>query len=401
MTKLPAYLGGSPSFKHIIPLAKPLLPLFQDLAADFEDILHSGILSKGHHLASLEREMAEELGVRHAVAVSSCTTGLMLTYQALELRGEVIVPSFTFMATVSALTWAGLRPVFADVSISTTNLSLAAVREAITPQTEAIVAVHNCGNPADVDGLRQIAEEHRLRLIFDAAHSFGSRYQGKPLGAQGDAQVFSLSPTKLVVAGEGGVVATNNDEIAARVRVGREFGNSGNYQSEVPGLNGRLPELNSVLARHSLLNLETAVVVRNGIADFYRQELRSLPGIDFQEVAAGNRSSYKDFAITIDPHRFGLTRDELALILKSENIETRAYYDPPVHRQIAYERFAPSQPLDNTDLLAARILCLPIWSAMDLEIPAKICEAITMAHEFADQIRSGSIEQGELPEYAL
>ena len=393
MTKLPAILGANPAFGQIIATAKPLLPDIQDVAAEFETILRNGILSKGQHGASLEDHAAEALEVRHAVAVSSCTTGLMLTYQALDLTGDVIVPSFTFMATVSALRWAGLRPVFADIDLETTNLSLPAVRAAITPQTTAIVAVHNFGNPADIDGLHEIADQYRLRLIFDAAHGFGSRYKNHPVGCQGNAQVFSLSPTKLVVAGEGGIVATNEDDLAARVRVGREFGNCGGYDSEFPGLNGRLPELNSLLARHSLRDLEAAVAVRNRVAALYRSELWNLPGIDFQQIDPEDRSSYKDFAIMVEPNSFGLTRDELALTLRAENIETRAYYDPPVHQQRAYQRFAPIEPLSNTDTLASRVLCLPIWSTMDLEIPSKICAAIAMAHEFADRIRATLSEQ--------
>jgi len=402
LTKLPTLLGDNPTFQQTVPLAKPLLPGFQDLSAEFEDILRNGILSKGQHVASLEDRVAEALEVKHAVAVSSCTTGLMLTYQALDLTGDVIVPSFTFMATVSALRWAGLRPVFADVDLETTNLSLPAVRAAITPQTNAIVAVHNFGNPADIDGLREIADQYRLRLIFDAAHGFGSRYKNDPVGFQGDAQVFSLSATKLVVAGEGGIVATNDDDLASRIRVGREFGNCGSYDSEVPGLNGRLPELNSLLARHSLGNLESAVAVRNSIAAFYRQELCRLPGIHLQQMRASDRSSYKDFAIIVDRDSFGLTRDELALTLKAENIETRAYYDPPVHKQCAYRQFAPVEPLFNTDALSSGVLCLPIWSGMDLEIPSKICAAIAAAHQFADRIHAALSEQNlTVDEYAL
>jgi dTDP-4-amino-4,6-dideoxygalactose transaminase len=393
LTKLPAILGDNPTFGQIIPLAKPLLPDIQDVVAEFETILRNGILSKGHHGALLEDRVAEALKVKHAVSVSSCTTGLMLTYQALDLTGDVIVPSFTFMATVSALRWAGLRPVFADVDLATTNLSPQAVEAAITPQTTAVVAVHNFGNPADIAGLHKITDQYRLRLIFDAAHGFGSRYKNHPVGCQGDAHVFSLSPTKLVVAGEGGIVATNDDDLAARVRVGREFGNCGSYDSEFPGLNGRLPELNSLLARHSLHNLEAAVAVRNRVAALYRSELWNLPGIDFQEINPSDRSSYKDFAIIVDPNIFGLTRDQLALTLKAENIETRAYYDPPVHQQRAYQQFAPVEPLSNTNTLAARVLCLPLWSAMDLEIPARICAAIAMAHEFADQIQAKLSEQ--------
>ncbi|HBB98730.1 MAG TPA: DegT/DnrJ/EryC1/StrS family aminotransferase [Blastocatellia bacterium] len=400
--KLPTLLGDNPTFQQTIPLAKPLLPGFPDLAVEFETILRNGILSKGQHVASLEDRVAEALEVKHAVAVSSCTTGLMLTYQALDLTGDVIVPSFTFMATVSALRWAGLRPVFADVDLETTNLSRPAVRAAITPRTTAIVAVHNFGNPADIDGLQDIADQYGLRLIFDAAHGFGSLYKNHPVGRQGDAQVFSLSPTKLVVAGEGGIVATNDDDLASRIRVGREFGNCGGYDSEVPGLNGRLPELNSLLARRSLGNLEAAVAVRNSIAAFYRHELCRLPGIRLQEVRANDRSSYKDFAIIVDRDSFGLTRNELALTLKAENIETRAYYDPPVHQQRAYQQFAPVEPLFNTNALASGVLCLPIWSKMDLEIPSKICAAIAAAHQFADRIHATLSEQDlTVGEYAL
>ncbi len=401
MANSPAILGNNPSFEHFIRLAKPLLPGIQTVEPDLAEILNNGILSKGRHGAALELSAAEALEVKHAIAVSSCTTGLMLTYQALDLKGDVIVPSFTFMSTVGALRWCGLRPVFADVDLGTTNVYPQAIRAAMTRQTTAIVAVHNFGAPADIDGLREIADQYSLRLIFDAAHGFGARYKNHPVGCQGDAHVFSLSPTKLVVAGEGGIVATNDDEVASRVRAGREFGNCGNYDSEFPGLNGRLPELNSLLARHSLRNLEAAVAVRNSIAGLYRRELRGLPGVHVQEIRASDRSSYKDFAIIVDPNRFGLSRGELALTLKAENIETRAYYDPPVHRQRAYQQFAPVEPLSSTDALASRVLCLPIWSAMDLEIPLTICAAIAAAHEFADQIHATLSEQDSRVEYAL
>ena len=397
MTKPPAIIGGDPAFNNFIRVTQPLLPSLSEVSADLETILRSGNLSKGYHCAALEDSVAYELDVKHAIAVSSCTTGLMITYQALELAGDVVVPSFTFMSTVGALRWAGLRPVFADIDVRTTNVTPAAVRRALTPHTSAIVAVHNFGNPADIDGLIEIAEEYGLRLIFDAAHGFGSRYQGRPIGNQGDAQVFSMSPTKLVVAGEGGMVVTNNDELAARLRVAREFGNCGDYDSAIHGVNGRLPEINALLARHSLAKLETAVAHRQQVAAVYRERLGQVPGIGFQEIRPGDRTSYKDFSIVIDERAFGLTRDELAETLKAENIDTRAYYDPPAHRQRAYLPFASTGGLPNTETLSANILCLPIWSAMDLETADSICAAIINAHQRADSIRSLLLErQSEL-----
>ena len=374
--------GKNPIFKTKVPIAKPLLPEIGDLAQELSDILQSGMLSKGTNLNRFEDEIAAHLGVEHAVAVSSCTTGLMLTYQACGLTGDVVVPSFTFMATVGALRWAGLRPVFADVDANTTNLDPIAAEAAITAETQAIVAVHNSGNPAEIDALESVARKHGVRLIFDSAHGFGSLYQGQALGSQGDAQVFSLSATKLLVAGEGGIVATNDDEIAARVRIGREFGNRGDYDSVFPGINARMTEFSALLGRFGLRNLEASALHRNRIATLYREKLRGLPGVRFQEVMEGNRSSFKDFSLIIDADAFGLTRDELSDALATENIETRKYYDPPVHRQHAYKAFArPGQQLPNTDLLASSIINLPMWSDMDASIVSGVCLAIEKAFE--------------------
>jgi dTDP-4-amino-4,6-dideoxygalactose transaminase len=389
MNSQPALLGNSPLFERKIHIAKPLLPDYKELAAEMQGIVESGILTKGKHLRGFEEMVAEHLCVRHAVAVSSCTSGLMLTYEALGLKGDIVVPSFTFMATVSAMVWAGLSPVFADVDSGTTNLDASAAAAAITPETTAIVAVHNSGNPADIADLQMLADRRGLRLIFDAAHGFGSLYQGRPVGQQGDASVFSLSPTKLLVAGEGGIVATNNDALAERVRLGREYGNSGAYDSAFAGMNARLPEFNALLGQFGLLNLEAAARHRNHAAELYQKRLGRLPGLKFQEVRSGNRSSYKDFSIIVDANAFGLARDELAITLEAENIETRKYYDPPVHRQSAYRQYAPSTDrLARTDMLSSRILDLPIWSSIEDSIVSSICSAIEMAHEYAVDIRA-------------
>jgi len=387
MNNNPALLGNDPIFANKINIVRPVLPSFSDIASDTEEILTSGMVTKGRHLRAFEEAVASHLGVRHAVAVSSCTTGLMLTYKCLGLTGDVVVPSFTFMATVSALVWAGLRPVFADVDFGTTNLDPAAAEARITPDTTAIVAVHNFGNPADIDALQAVADSHGLKLIFDAAHGFGALYQGKPVGPQGDAHVYSLSPTKLLITGEGGIVATDSDELAERIRLGREYGNSGNYDSAFAGINARMPEFNALMGLHSLRNLEAAARRRNEVVAIYREELGELPGISFQQVRAGNRNSYKDFSIAVDPDAFGMGRDDLALALEAENIDTRKYYEPPVHRQTAYTAFATNDELlDNTELLASRSLSLPMWSHMDDETALNICRAIRRIHEFAGEV---------------
>lgn len=387
MSNLPAILGGEPIFRERKNIVRPVLPDYSRMSVEIQEILASGMVTKGKYLEQFERQVAAHLGVKHAVGVSSCTTGLMLTYQGLGLTGEVVVPSFTFMATVSAMLWCGLKPVFADVDPGTTNLDPAAAEAAITPDTSAIVAVHNFGNPAEIEALQNMAARHGLKLIFDAAHGFGSLYRGEPVGKQGDAQVYSLSPTKLLIAGEGGIVATNDDALAEKIRLGREYGNNGKYDSAFAGFNARMPEFNALLGLHSLEMLEQAARTRNETAALYQETLGRLPGIGFQKVNPGDRCSYKDFSITIDPLAFGLTRDELARALNAEGVDTRTYYDPPVHRQAAYQRFWDGKQLPNTDWLSENSLSLPMWSEMDPQVSLGIVEAISRIYTHAAEVR--------------
>jgi dTDP-4-amino-4,6-dideoxygalactose transaminase len=191
---------------------------------------------------------------------------MMLLFKALGLSGEVIRPSCTFMATAGAVVWAGCTPVFVDVDEPSMVVDPEEVERAVGPRTSAIVAVHNFGRPAPVERLEEIARSRGLRLFFDSAHGMGSHRKGKPLGGFGDAEVFSLSPTKLVTSGEGGVVTTDSDETAGLVRAGRDYGNPGNYDCLFPGLSARMSELHAVLGLASLGRLAEGVRRRNEIA---------------------------------------------------------------------------------------------------------------------------------------
>jgi dTDP-4-amino-4,6-dideoxygalactose transaminase len=358
-----------------------------------QSILSSGMVTRGQYQRQFEEAVAAHLGVKHAVAVSSCTTGLMLTYQGLGLTGEVIIPSFTFMATASSLVWAGLKLVLVDVDRRTTNIDPDAAEAAITPDTSAIVAVHNFGNPADIDRLQAVADRHGIKLIYDAAHGFGTQYQGMPVGPQGDAHVYSLSPTKLLVAGEGGIIATNSDELAHKVRMGREYGNDGTYDSVFAGINARMPEFNNLLALHGLPMLEQAATRRNEIAALYQRELGNIPGISFQAVRPGDRNSYREFGFMLDEEALGLSRDEMSAALRAENVDTRHYYDPPVHRQTAYHHFDAGGSFANSEWLSQQIICLPMWSHMNDEIALGICQAVQRISEHAADVRGKRAHQ--------
>lgn len=380
-----------------VPFVRPDLPDVETLRPHFESIVASGQLTKGPYLRRLEEAVAAHLGVRHAVAVSSCTVGLVLVHKALLLLSgrcpdagcelgrtrplapgeEVVLPSFTFLAAPAALEWNGLRPRFVDVDEATTNVDVSLVAGAIGPRTAAIAACHNFGNPCDVAGLSSLARAHGLPLVIDAAHGFGARKGGRPVGAGATAQVFSLSPTKLLVAGEGGIVATDCDCLAESVRVGREYGNDGSYDARFAGVNGRMPETCAATAWVGLGNLERIAAARRAIAAGYRRGLEGLAGIGFVHEAPGDESSHKDFSITIDPHRFGADRETVRAALDARGIDTRAYYDPPCHRQRAYAAaHAGLAALEVTDRLAARSLSLPIGRQVDGEVIARVCETI-------------------------
>jgi dTDP-4-amino-4,6-dideoxygalactose transaminase len=389
MSDKPAILGGSPIFAEKQAFERPTLPPYSSVDAQMAAIFQSGMLTKGRYLAEFEGRLATYLGVRHAVGVSSCTIGLLLLYKALGLKGEVIVPSFTFMATVHPLLWNDLRPIFVDADPRTWNVDPARVEAAITPRTAAIVGVHVFGNPADAAPLEEIANRHGLPLVFDAAHAFGSLYDGLPVGGHGQAEVFSTSPTKPLVTGEGGIVATNDDGVAAFLRLGREYGNVGDYDSVFPGLNARMQEFSAVLGLKTLETLETNVQARNRLAALYRQELAEVPGITFQLVAISDRCSYKDMTVMVDEAVFGLSRDALAQALLAEGVDTRRYFDPPVHRHTLYRPFWEAQggALPVTDRLARQALSLPMYAHLTPDAVRRVCEAVRRIQRHAAEVR--------------
>jgi len=390
MSDKPALLGNTPLFSEKLPIIQPTLPDYETIALQVEEIFATGMLTKGKYLRQFEERLADYLGVKHAVCVSSCTLGLALTYQGLGLRDEVIVPSFTFMATVHPLVWLNVTPVFVDIDPHTWNIDPARVEEAITPRTTGIVAVHNFGNPADVEALEEVVQRRNVRLVFDAAHGFGTLYHGRPVGSFGDAEVFSATPTKLLVAGEGGVVATNDDVLAEHIRAGREYGNDGHYGSNFAGVNARMPEFNAILGIRSLEMLEENAQRRNRVVERFRERLGRLPGLTFQTIRPGNRCSYKDLSILVDEDKFGLTRDQLAQALEAENVDARKYHDPPVHTHQTYrhlrERYDGRLPVTNW--VAPRSLSLPVYSHMDEATVDGICRAIERIHAYAVEVRA-------------
>ena len=212
--------------------------------------------------------------------------------------------------------------------------------------------------------MTELAAAFDVPVLFDAAHALGAVAGGTPVGGFGAAEVFSLTPTKVLVAGEGGLVATNDDALADRIRIGRDYGNPGNYDTQFVGLNARMSEFHAAMALESLRKFAGSLERRRYLAGLYRTHLEEIPGIGFQEVPAGDVSTFKDFTITVDPEQFGLTRDGLAHALKAEGIDTRKYFDPPVHRQFAtgISRPSPSRRPTRSPRACCRFRCSPTFA---------------------------------------
>lgn len=380
----PAYRGGQPAFAERFRFIQPSLPELQAVLAEYEPVYRSGLITNANIVSRLEAAVAERLGVKHCVAVSSCTSGLMLVLRGLGLSGEVIVPSFTFFATGHVTRWNNLVPVFADCDPDTWTLDPADVERRITPNTTAILGVHLYGNPCNVEALQEIARRRRLKLVFDSAHAFGSRYRGIPVGSFGDAEVFSMSPTKVLVAGEGGLVTTNDATLASAIRYMRNYGDLGAYNPAWIGMNARMAEFNAALALVGLGMVEQKIARRNYIAQTYTDLLSSLQGVGFQQVHPADTHTFKDYSVHITAGSFGMARDQLAEALLAENIETKKYFYPPLHKQDLYRGFhSPGDPdLSHTDYVADGILSLPIYESLPDETVARVAEAIRRIANF-------------------
>ena len=322
----------------------------------------SYLTNNGPFLQQFEEGISNFLGIP-ALAVANGTLGIELVLRGLNLTGKVIVPSFTYVASAHAISFAGLEPLFVDIDPKTFNLDPEKVEQAITPDTVAIVAVHTFGNPCAIDRLTDIAQKHNLPLLFDSAHAFGALYQGKRIGQFGRAEIFSTHATKALITGEGGIVSTTDKNLLTYLQRARAFGIITPEDTEFIGTNAKMSELHAIVGLDSLAHIRRSLARRNEIALQYRQQLEGLPGLRFQEIQKGAESSYFFLSIIIDPQEFGLNRDTLASILEKEGVQSRKYYYLPLHQQQSYRKYA-SVSLPVTEYIAKNILCLPTHSEL-------------------------------------
>ena len=316
----------------------------------------------------LEARVSERLRAPRLALTSSGTAALQLAFAALGLRGgEVITTPLTFPATVHALRWCGLRPVFADVEPDRLTLDPAAVEAAIGPETVAVVPVHVYGGAAYAAEIDAIAARHGLRVVYDAAHAFGVEVDGRPVAAFGDASAFSFHATKVFHTIEGGAVATADPAADASVRALRNHGFAGG-EIVGPGINAKMNELQALVGLHVLAELDEEIAARDAISSHYRQRLEDVPGIDTLPQQPGVRHNHCYFPVLVDPARAGVDADGVRDRLARAGAESRRYF--------ALSRDAEAEALPVARRAAERVLCLPIHGAMTRQDVDLVCRAI-------------------------
>jgi len=392
-----AVLGCSPRFHHPLHVGRPNIGDEEVLLRRIKQMLdRRWFTNDGPLLKEFEQRIAEHVSVKHCVAMCNATVALEIAIRALELRGEVIVPSYTFIATAHALQWQEITPVFADMDPRTHNVDACSIERLITPRTSGIIGVHVWGRPCDVEGIENLGRKRGLKVLFDAAHAFGCSYKGRMIGNFGACEVFSFHATKFLNSFEGGAVVTNDDELAAKMRLMRNFGFAGYDRVIYAGTNGKMAEVCAAMGLTSLDALEEIVECNRRNYEAYKEQLSDVPGISLARYDSRERNNYQYVVAEVDPDTCRLTRDELAEVLHAENVLARRYFWPGCHLMEPYRSFQPNAALllPHTERIAACVLVLPTGQAVDADVVAEICTIIRAAIEQAPEVRNALASRG-------
>ena len=358
--------ANAPLFAESLHVGRPNLGDRERLFERFADILDRRWLTNdGPYVQEFEQEVGAYLGVKHCVAVCNATIGLQIAIRALGLTGEVIVPSFTFPATVHSLHWEGVTPVFCDVDPTTHNVDVVDVERLISPNTTGIVGVHLWGNACDDGALSDLSRRHGLRLLYDAAHAFGCSHGGRMIGNFGDCEVFSFHATKFLNSAEGGAIVTNDAELAHSLRQLRNFGLKAGAVESV-GTNAKMTEFCAAMGLTSLESRDEFIERNRENHAAYLDAFSTIPGIRLLFGQTSEQHNWQYVVAEVDRRIAGVSRDEVVAALHSQNVLAKKYFSPGCHRMPPYAAThdAARSPLPHTELLCDRLLQLPTGSGV-------------------------------------
>ena len=378
-----AIFGGSPAFAEPLHVGRPNRP---DKAAFFQyadDIWESAWLTNnGPKVQQFEKELQQMLGVKHAIAVCNATIGLQIAIRALGMEGEVIVPSFTFVATAHSLEWQGITPVFCDVDPDMHCMDPAQIEKLITPRTTGIMPVHLWGNPCDVAAIQALADKHNLKILYDAAHAFGCEHAGKMIANFGDAEVFSFHATKILNTFEGGCITTNDDELARVIRLMINFGFIGKDQVTHVGSNGKMSEISAAMGLASLKELNSFIARNRSNYQHYKKRIADIPHLSIIEHDEKEARNFHYIIVRVADDA-GISRDAIVKALEQENVLARRYFHPGCHRMEPYKSSYPDVGLQLpvTEKLTDVLLCLPNSTATSDSDVESVCNLLQFIME--------------------
>lgn len=385
----PAVCGGSPRLSHPRYVGTPTIPERAMLHARLDEMLDAKRLTNdGPFVKDLEKRLSDLNGGVEVVAVCNATIGLQLLMRALGVSGEVIIPSFTFIATAHACLWEGLDPVFVDVDPVTHVIDPGQVAERLTERTAAIVGVHLWGRMCPVGELERLARGHGVPLVFDAAHALGCTYRGLPMGRLGTASVVSFHATKFIQSLEGGAILTPDRQIAERLRLMRNFGFTGYDSVAAIGTNAKLDEFSAAMGLGSLEGIDALIARNRANRAAYRKALDGIPGLTLYEYDESEANNYQYLIVSVDPNVSPFTRDEIVAILHAENVIARRYFAPGCHRSPPYTTMPGTVrgPLPVTERLAETLFAMPTGSGVDSDDIGVIGEVLREALQYSGEV---------------
>jgi len=377
-----AILGGEPAFTEPLHVGRPNIGNRNALIERINDMLdRRWLTNNGPYVQELERRIADYLGVKHCIAMCNATVALEIAARALDFHGEVIIPSFTFIATAHALQWQEITPVFCDVDPTTHNIDAGKVEALITPRTTGRLSAYVWGRPCPVDALEEIARRRGLKLMFDAAHAFGCSYKGRMIGNFGQAEVFSFHATKFFNTFEGGAVVTNDDDLARKIRLMTNFGFAGYDNVIYVGTNGKMTEVCAAMGLTGLESLDDFIAANRRNYAAYQDGLQDIPGLRLISFNESERNNYQYMIVEVDETIAGISRDDLVRVLQAENVLARRYFYPGCHEMEPYRSYFPHAGLllPETERLTQRVMSLPTGTAVGPEEIAEVCAILNLA----------------------
>jgi len=385
-----AVCGGKPSFTAKIHVGRPNVGDIDLAMSRFKDIFDRlWFTNGGDYVIEFEKRLCEYLGVRNCVVMCNATIALEIVARSLGMTGEVIVPSFTFVATAHCLQWQQITPVFCDIDPVTHNIDPSRIESLITPRTTGILGVHVWGRGCDVNEIDRIARKHQLHVMYDAAHAFGCTHGGASIGGFGDAEVFSFHATKFFNTFEGGAVATNNDALANKIRLMRNFGFTGVDRVDHVGVNGKMIEVCAAMGLTNLDHVDHFIEVNRQNWSLYENGLKGVPGVHLCSYDPSERMNHQYVVLEI-AENCALSRDEIVKVLHLENVMARRYFYPGCHEMEPYRSYFPHARLllPHTERLTKRVMTLPTGTAVSTADIARICDVVRTACDRSQEVKA-------------